>query len=137
MGEKPMLILKETITASPIMVPQDVLTTIAPKEPTDAHYAKAWNMGPNHASLSDFLTINTPLRAEAWEETLQKCNLYHLFADVPWSISSGFDMGISSDITLTYTPPNHKSSTIRPDIITQHINKELSSGHYTSPFSRT
>jgi hypothetical protein len=46
-------------------------------------------------------------------------------------------MGVSLNITLTYTPPNHKSSTMHPDIITQHIYKEISCGQYTGPFSKS
>lgn len=46
-------------------------------------------------------------------------------------------MGVRSRITTTYTPPNHKSALDHPATILQHINKELSYGRYTGPFSRS
>lgn len=46
-------------------------------------------------------------------------------------------MGVRSLINSTYTPPNHKSATENPSTVVQHINKELSYGRYTGPFSRS
>ncbi|KAF9536813.1 hypothetical protein CPC08DRAFT_607784, partial [Agrocybe pediades] len=46
-------------------------------------------------------------------------------------------MGVYSDISFTYTPPNHSSALLHPDAVMRHITTELSLRRYTGPFSRS
>jgi len=89
------------------------------------------------APTSDFFSIITPFIPDAWEETLIACNLINIYPDIPTFLRFGFDMGVLSKLTATYTPPNHSSSLLSPDAIDAHINKELSLRRYTGPFSRS
>ena len=57
--------------------------------------------------------------------------------DVPISMRSGFEMGVHSPPSVTYTPPNHSSATLFPDHVLSHIQTELSRGHYSGPFSHS
>jgi len=52
-------------------------------------------------------------------------------------IRCGFNMGIKSIISESYTPPNHSSARLNPVIIENHIKNELSEGRYTGPFSKS
>ncbi|PPQ94251.1 hypothetical protein CVT25_004971 [Psilocybe cyanescens] len=90
----------------------------------------------NHAN-SEFLLIVTPFVANAWEEALHHTNLFYKFSDVPFGICNGFDMGIKTTPSSTYTPPNHTSALKQPQAVLSHIQKELSLSRYTGPFSRS
>jgi hypothetical protein len=81
--------------------------------------------------------IVTPLCAEAWEDELQILGLLDKFSDIPTSLHSGFCLGTSGPITSTYIPNNHTSAISHPDAILDHINTELNTGHYSSPFSKS
>ena len=59
------------------------------------------------------------------------------FPDVPISLRRGFDMGVHSPPTFTYTPPNHKSALLYPNHVLSHIHTELSLRRYSGPFSRS
>ncbi|PPQ82671.1 hypothetical protein CVT25_009446 [Psilocybe cyanescens] len=83
----------------------------------------------------NFLPIVTPLVANAWESLLRHKKLFNTFSDVPFSIRNGFDMGIQTNPSTTYTPPNHTSALKHPHAVLSHIQKELSLGRYTGPFS--
>ncbi|PPQ94515.1 hypothetical protein CVT25_014169 [Psilocybe cyanescens] len=85
----------------------------------------------------NFLPIVTPLVANAWESLLRHEKLFNTFSDVPFSIRNGFDMGIQTNPSTTYTPPNHTSALKHPHAVLSHIQKELSLGRYTGPFSRS
>ena len=62
---------------------------------------------------------------------------FNNFPDVPIGIRFGFDMGVHSPPLQTYTPPNHNSALLFPDHVSSHIQKELSLGRYSGPFSRS
>lgn len=94
-------------------------------------------MGPSHAHHSDLLAVITPLIAENWKLLLIHCDIYHSFHDIPFNIEFGFDMGVTSRVSSTYTPPNHNSALDHPEVILQHINKELSCRRYSGPFSKS
>ena len=49
----------------------------------------------------------------------------------------GFDMGIKSPPSQTYTPPNHNSALTFLDHVLSHIHNELLLWHYSGPFSRS
>ncbi len=97
-----------TNKAFPIVSPttehQAVLRQTAQRDVTGAPSAETLLTGPNHALLSDLLPIITPLHANKWETMLRSCNLYHTFPDIPLSIRNGFDMGVHSTISASYTP---------------------------------
>lgn len=58
----------------------------------------------NPAPLSDFFLVVTPLIAKAWRRELETYNILKKFIDIPISIQQGFNMGVHSDISHTYTP---------------------------------
>lgn len=62
---------------------------------------------------------------------------FNLFQDVPIGIRSGFDMGITSPPSTTYTPPNHNSALSHPEHVLSHIQNELMHRRYSGPFSRS
>ena len=49
----------------------------------------------------------------------------------------GFNMGIVSPLSFTYTPSNHNSGWSYPAHILSHIHNELRNHHYTGPFSHS
>lgn len=89
----------------------------------------------NPAPLSDFFPVITPLIAEAWRRELKTCNILKKFIDIPISIQQGFNVGVHSNISHTYTPTNHISALNNPDTIDTHISKEQAAGCYSGPFS--
>lgn len=65
------------------------------------------------------LAVITLFIPDEWEHLLNNITPFNIFPDVPINMQSGFDMGIKSPPTHTYTPPNHNSamfypSTLRP-----------------------
>jgi hypothetical protein len=62
-------------------------------------------------------------------------NLLHRFPDIPKGIREGFDMGVTTSIMRTYTPPNHQSAMANTEAIDLYIEKERSNNRYTGPFS--
>ena len=85
----------------------------------------------------ELLVVNTPFIPDEWERMLNDISPFNDFSDVPNSIRFGFDMGVHSPPTSTYTPPNHNSAIDYPDHVLSHIHKELSLRRYTGPFSRS
>ena len=86
---------------------------------------------------SSFTPVVTPLVAAEWEAELRHANMYIQYAHVPYGIRHGFDMGVHTIPTLSYTPPNHKSALLHPSVIHNHILSERSLGRYTGPFSKS
>ena len=62
---------------------------------------------------------------------------FNNFPDVPIGIRFGFDMGVHSPPSSTYTPPNHNSALLFPEHVLSHIKNELSHRRYSGPFSRS
>ena len=62
---------------------------------------------------------------------------FNKFSDVPISLRFGFDMGVPSPPSHTFTPPNHNSAVLYPDHVLSHIHTELSRRRYSGPFSRS
>jgi hypothetical protein len=85
----------------------------------------------------DLLIVNTPFIPDEWEKLLNNISPFNPFSDVPHSLRFGFDMGVHSPPSLTYTPPNHNSALSYPDHVLSHIHKELSLRRYSGPFSRS
>ena len=83
------------------------------------------------------LFVNTPFIPDQWERMLNNISPFNRFTDVPISLRSGFDMGVHSPPTFTYTPPNHNSALSHPSHVLSHIHKELSLRRYSGPFSRS
>jgi hypothetical protein len=57
--------------------------------------------------MPTLLKVVTPFIAGEWDQTLTKHGLLHKFSDILRGIYEGFDMGISSIVHQTYTPPNY------------------------------
>ena len=91
----------------------------------------------NATPSPDILIINTPFIPDEWETLLNDITPFNNFSDVPNSLRFGFDMGVHTPPTHTYTPPNHNSALAYPDHVLSHIHKELSLGRYSGPFSRS
>ena len=101
-------------------------------------YAVQAHTPPNYATpLRDLLVVKTPFIPDAWEKMLNSISPFNPFPDVPISLRCGFDMGVHTPPTQTYTPPNHNSALLFPDHVMSHIQNELSLGRYSGPFSRS
>jgi hypothetical protein len=85
----------------------------------------------------DLLIVNTPSISHQWHIMLSNTKVFNEFHDVPIAICFGFDMGITSPPTFTYTPPNHTSALLYPDHVVSHIQNELALHRYSGPFLRS
>ena len=93
---------------------------------------------PNSVPSShDLLPIKTPFIPDVWETMLNDITPFNSFPDIPISLRFCFDMGVHTPPTQTYIPPNHNSALSFPDHILSHIQKKLSLGRYSGPFSRS
>jgi hypothetical protein len=92
---------------------------------------------PNSATSSlNLFKINTPFIPDEWERMLNNTLPFNKFPDVPIGMLFGFDMGVYTPPSFTYTPPNHDSALLFPDHVLSHIHNELSLGRYSGPFPR-
>ena len=117
-----------------------VATTVrhAHGESIPAHCAARVSTLPNNVvSYHNLLRINTPFIPDEWEKLLCNIKPVNNFPDVPISMRFGFDMGVHSPPLKTYIPPNHNSALLYPDHVMSHIQKELSLGRYSGPFSQS
>lgn len=83
------------------------------------------------------LKVVTPLSHSAWHEVLVECGLLSQFHDIPRGLQYGFKTGVSSTISVTFSPKNHNSALNAPEIVNQHIRTELQLGRYSGPFTIT
>lgn len=113
----------------------DVGSPPARKGIIPARSAAAWHTVPSPAT--EVHQISTPLQADEWEEALRKANVYEEFSDVVAGLHNGFRMAPAfAPLKHTFSPPNHRSSTDAPHVISAHIQDELSKRRYVGPFSR-
>ena len=134
----PGLIDQESAFATRGMALPAVTRTHVPKATTSVPYAVPLSTRPSCATpLPDLLVVNTPLICNEWNTILKNTPFFNQFSDVPISLRCGFDMGVHSPPTITYTPPNHNSALLFPDHVLSHIHKELSLRRYSGPFSRS
>jgi hypothetical protein len=118
------------------MVLPDVTTTLACEANTGVYFADQNLTLPSSAiPSSDLLIINTPFIPTKWEMSLDSILPFNKFSDVPIGICFGFDMGITSPPSYTYTPPNHNSALSFQDHIMSYIYEELLAQRYSGPFS--
>ena len=87
--------------------------------------------------LPELLIINTLFIPDKWESMLNNITPSNPFPDVHIGMRFGFDMGIKSPPSQTYTPPNHNSALAFLDHVLSHIHNELLLWHYSGPFSRS
>jgi hypothetical protein len=116
----------------PVLVPK--ATTNAPcvaTRTTEHSAAQYW-----HLPTEDILKVVTPFKRHEWEKSLVKYNLFDRFADIPKGIHKGFDMGVSVQLSHTYTPPNHRSALENTGTIDRYINKEHIARRYSGPFEQ-
>ncbi|CAK5270747.1 unnamed protein product [Mycena citricolor] len=95
------------------------------------------HMALRNAHPCDFLPVVTPLLPDRWDRALMDAGVHDTFRDVPIGLRDGFNMGITSSISRTYTPKNHYSAVAQANTVTKYIQNELSNRHYTGPFSAT
>lgn len=81
------------------------------------------------------LKIVTPLLAEVWCKALSDCSLLDQYSDVPFGLRNGFKTGVSSSLTTHFIPDNHNSAVNSPQIVNEHISKELALNRYSGPFT--
>lgn len=81
------------------------------------------------------LKVVTPLPHMRWYDVLVRCSLLNKYQDVPFGLRFGFKTGVSSKLIAHYIPDNHRSALDSPDIVNDHINKELSLNRYSGPFN--
>jgi hypothetical protein len=92
---------------------------------------------PNTATSSrNLLKIITPFIPDEWERMLNNITPFNKFSDVHIGMRFGFDMGVYTPPSYTFTPPNHNSALFYPNHVYLHIQNELSLGRYSGPFSR-
>jgi hypothetical protein len=134
----PGLANREGVTVMHGMAQPAVISTRAAGANTSARCAVPPYTTPNSATPSlDLLIINTPFIPDEWERLLNNITPFNKFSDVPNSLRFGFDMGVHTPPTHTYTPPNHNSALSYPDHVLSHIHNELSLRRYSGPFSRS
>ncbi|CUA71572.1 Dynein heavy chain domain-containing protein 1 [Rhizoctonia solani] len=108
-------------------------------EPTSAPSAAAAPTLPALAGLnfigSDPRVVVTPLLVQPWTVALKHAHALPEFNDLLTGIVEGFRIGVHSSLAATTIYPNHLSARSRPDIILNHIAKEVAAGRYTGPFS--
>ena len=105
---------------------------------TYAHSAAPLLTSPSSATLlHNLLAIKTPFIPDKWERSLNNITPFNIFSDVPIGMCFGFDMGVHTPPSYTYTPPNHKSALLYPDHVLSLIHNELSFGRYSGPFSQS
>jgi hypothetical protein len=86
---------------------------------------------PNHTPRLDLLSIVTPLLWDKWEELLDAAGVLDRFHDVPLGLRDGFHLGVSSSISVTFSPPNHNLALEHADFVNSQIEKELAAGRYS------
>ncbi|KAG8732230.1 hypothetical protein FRC10_001151 [Ceratobasidium sp. 414] len=109
-----------------------------PHVPTLPTYAPSANppITGRKRACSDPRQVSTLLLPDKWESELRALGLWERFSDVPDGLRHGFRIGADHPVTRTYTPDNHKSATLQPQIIRAHIQTKLAASRYTGPFSR-
>lgn len=89
----------------------------------------------NPTLRSEFLPIVTPLRWDRWRDLLSAAGSLDRFPDVPVGLRDGFRLGVSSSISSTFSPPNHKSALDNSSFIDEQISTEIAAGRYSLPLS--
>jgi hypothetical protein len=84
---------------------------------------------------SNLFPIVTPLKWSRWQDLLSAAGAIHEFSDIPIGLRDGFRIGVSSHITDTFSPPNHKSALDNSDFVDSQIQTELASGRYSEGLS--
>jgi len=77
----------------------------------------------------------TPLRAECWEEELQRAHLHKKYPQIPEYIRRGAYAGIPQ-LHCSYTPPNKDSTETLAEVFNEMIQSEFHKGRYLGPFSQ-
>ena len=89
----------------------------------------------NPTLRSKYLPIVTPLKWDRWQDLLSAAGSLIQFPDVPIGLRDGFRLGVSSSISTTFSPPNHKSALDNASFIDEQISTETGAGRYSRPFS--
>jgi hypothetical protein len=99
--------------------------------PTNALVADPQAILRNRIMRNKLFPIITPLRWDRWRDRLLAAGWLVEFADVPIGLHDGFRIGVSSQITSTFSPPNHKSAFVNSDFIDEQIRTEIAEGCYS------
>lgn len=124
-----------------MVVPGNALRNLATTAPMDfmhAHSVERQTTMCKNVALSDpILKVITPLWPEIWEQEFKNHGIFNKHVHTIASLSDGFDMGVTSEPTTSYTPSNHRSACDKPEVIKVHIMKELTARRYSRRFTQT
>ncbi|KAE8246160.1 hypothetical protein A4X03_0g7316 [Tilletia caries] len=101
----------------------------APRDVTSA--ASAATPGTKHP----LAPVSSPLRSEGFKTLLEHHNLLSAFLELVEGLENGFNFGIPP-ITVTRTPPNHKSATSDLKTLNSAIEKEIGLGRACGPYTK-
>ncbi|KAE8180636.1 hypothetical protein CF328_g9100, partial [Tilletia controversa] len=79
--------------------------------------------------------VSSPLRSEGLKTLLERYNLLSAFLELMEGLEKGFNFGIPP-ITVTRTPPNHKSATSDLKTLNSAIEKEIGLGRACGPYTK-
>ncbi|KAE8255066.1 hypothetical protein A4X03_0g5620 [Tilletia caries] len=79
--------------------------------------------------------VSSPLRSEGFKTLLEHHNLLSAFLELVEGLENGFNFGIPP-ITVTRTPPNHKSATSDLKTLNSAIEKEIGLGRACGPYTK-
>lgn len=111
---------------------QRILTTNIISVPAASHTP----MEPSTALALRHLLPVCPYNADIWESLLQKHGLLARYDKIVAGFRSGFDLHLLQLFT-SQTPPNHPSLTQHRAAFDSIIERELATGHYVGPFTRS
>jgi hypothetical protein len=76
----------------------------------------------------------SPYNGRAWEKQLSDLGLEEKYPLLMQGLTSSFDLGIPH-IAHTYTPLNHPSIRLLPNVYSSMIDSEFAAGCYIGPFT--
>lgn len=123
----------------PSMVASDAASEPAGarKEHTYARDAEHTTTVPSTTRPKPRWKVVTPLKVDAWRYYLGKHGLLADFGSILDGLTNGFTLNSSLSIEWSRIYDNHKSATDHPDVIDSAIEKEVNTGRYEGPFTRS
>lgn len=79
--------------------------------------------------------MHCPINHVKTRSLLYKFGILHQWSHIIDGLQHGFDIGISGQPTNTLIFPNHNSSKLDPDFISNYIEGEVKAGRYSTAFS--
>ena len=102
---------------------------------TNVQAVGSLGMAPKRALEQKRHDATLPYIHSAWASEFTCLSLWEKYPLVVEGFKSGFHLGISI-INKTFTPPNHLSILLLPDVYNSTIHHEFAMGRYVGPFTR-